>query len=254
MNTGLRLASISGINTTCSLKFEDIWDVKLHHFPGETMVQWQQKIEFLTQPFLIPLFICEDIPLCVVHYQSRCGSLVVIREGYDSWVLSSVYIHQDTSILSRGKKHIQCTSWISVTHEPLHSSISCTNTLLPFCSSYWFWFLQTYVGIKYAHSRPTSHYWSLQHSLQKHVQASFKSQRHGILQYEDLPTLPSSIKCHCLVGCRRTAWRIPHSPPLSHKACRINFQAKTECTENTSTMPALTLCGNPGCCLAKHTG
>lgn len=125
MNTGLRLASISGINTTCSLKFEDIWDVKLHHFPEGTMVQWQQKIEFLTQPFLIPLFICEDIPLCVVHYQSRCGSLMVIREGYDSWVLSSVYIHQDTSILSREKStfNVLVESQLHMNHYTVQSAV-----------------------------------------------------------------------------------------------------------------------------------
>lgn len=116
------------------------------------------KVKFLTSPFLIPLFIREDVPLCMVHDQGRCRSLVVIREGYDSWVFGSVYIHQDTSILSRGeRKHFQCTGWILVTHGTI-SQFNQLYKLLTFSSSYWLWFLQTYVGTKHAHSRPTNNY------------------------------------------------------------------------------------------------
>lgn len=210
------------------------------------------KVEFLTPPpFLIPLFICEDVPLCVVHYQGRCRSLVVIRESYDSWVFSSVYIHQDTSILSQGGK-AHSMYWLNLSYTWNHySSFSCTNYLLfEVLTGFAFYKYKLALDMHTAGLQIITR--SLQHSLQKYVQASFKSQRHGVLQYEDLPNLLSSVKCHCLVGCKRMAWKTFHSPLLSHKVCQTNFQAKMECTENTNIMPVLKLCCDTRYRLVKH--
>lgn len=165
-----------------------------------------KKIEFLTQAFLIPLFICEDIPLCVVHYQGRCGSLVVIRESYDSWVLSSVYIHQDTSILSREKSTFSgpVESQLHTKHYTVQSAVQTRRFLsavLTGSDSYQHMLALNMhtVGLQII----TDLYSTAYRNMSKQV-----LKVKGTVSYnmnEDLPTLPSSIKCHCLVGCRRTA-------------------------------------------------
>lgn len=113
---------------------------------------------------------------------------MVVRKADDSWMRSSIYIHQDTPILLQ-KKGVRLKHWFKL-HVTFRISITHTDIKKPvFLNSYrkshWLWSITNICAALYTVrvSIPSINYQDiLEHVLIKYCKVNFKNQRYFILK------------------------------------------------------------------------